>query len=209
MEVFMRFRILPREEKFFTLFNELAKNTVEGAQKLLELVRDYNDVERKCRAISSIEHEADKVTHEVMDKLNKSFITPLEREDIRALALCLDTVMDDIEATGERLLLYGVKKPTPQCEEMIEIIVKATGQIQKAVETLEDLRDVGVFTQEIKRLENQSDAIARERIGRLFQEENDIRELIRWKEIYEHLEACADRCVDVADVIEDIVVKNS
>ncbi|MGH7298466.1 MAG: DUF47 domain-containing protein [Polyangiaceae bacterium] len=205
----MGFRILPREEKFFGLFNDLAKRVVEGAHKLLALVRDYSDIERQCRAIKDVEHEADLVTHEIIDRLNKSFVTPLEREDIRALALCLDSVVDDIEAIADCFFLYGVKKPTPQCEQMVEIIVKAVDQIQKAVESLQNLKEVGVFTSEIKRLENMSDVVARERIGKLFSEENDIRELIRWKEIYEQLESCADRCEDVADVIEDIVVKNA
>jgi predicted phosphate transport protein (TIGR00153 family) len=205
----MAWSILPREEKFFTLFSGLAEKVVEGAHALRDLVGDYTDVEKKARAIKTIEHDADMITHEVMDKLNKSFITPLEREDIRALAQYLDSVLDDIEGTADRFLLFGVTKPTPAAVEMVGVICQAAEQIEKAVDTLENLKEVQPFLIEINRLENLADNIAREQIGKLFHEEQDLRELLRWKEIYEQLESCADRCEDVADTIEDIVVKNA
>jgi hypothetical protein len=187
----------------------MAAKVVEGAHRLRDLASDFTDVEAKAKKIKEIEHEGDILTHEVLDKLNKSFITPLEREDIRALAQYLDDVLDDIEGTADRLILYGVKKPTPAVVEMVGIVCKATEQIQKAVDTLENLREIHVFLVEINRLENMADNISREQIGRLFREEPDLRELLRWKEIYEQLESCADRCEDVADTIEDIVVKNA
>jgi predicted phosphate transport protein (TIGR00153 family) len=205
----MVWSILPREEKFFTLFAELAAKVTEGARRLQELVTNYTDVEAKTRAIKEIEHEGDLITHEVLDKLNKSFITPLEREDIRALAQYLDDVLDDIEATADRFLLFGVTRPTSAAIEMVGIIVKATVQIQKAVDSLENLKEIHVFVVEINRLENMADNVCREEIGKLFHHEQDLREVLRWKEIYEQLESCADRCEDVADTIEDIVVKNA
>jgi uncharacterized protein len=205
----MQWSIIPREEKFFVLFAQHASKVVEGAHMLRDLLADYTDVEARVKALRFVEHEADVITHEILDKLNKTFITPLERDDIRALAEYLDTVLDDIEGVANRLLLYGIEKPTPQAREMMTLICQATEQIEKAVASLQNLKQIHVFVIEINRLENMADAISREMIGRLFSEERDVRELIRWKDIYEKLERCADRCEDVANVIEDIVVKNA
>lgn len=205
----MRIAIVPREEKFFALFREMAIKVVRGAHLLRDLMADYSDAEAKTKAIRTVEHEADLVTHEVLDRLNKSFITPIEREDIRALAQYLDTVLDDIEGIANRMLAYGVERPTPQALELTNLICQATEQIQKAIDSLQNLKQIHIFVIEINRLENMADNISREMIGRLFREEQDIRELIRWKDIYEKLERCADRCEDVANVIEDIVVKNA
>lgn len=205
----MGWSLAPKEKRFFGQFERLAAKVVEGAHLLRDLMTDYTDVERKIRAIRAVEHDADIITHEVMDTLNKSFITPIEREDIRSLAQYLDTVLDDIEGTANRFLLYRVERPTPQAIEMTSLICQATEQIQKAINSLENLRQIHIFVVEINRLENMADNISREMIGRLFEEEQDVRELIRWKDIYEKLERCADRCEDVANVIEDIVVKNA
>lgn len=205
----MAWSIVPRQRKFFDLFEQLAVKVVEGAHLLRGLMSDYTNVEAKILAIRAVEHDADIITHEVMDTLNKSFITPMEREDIRSLAQYLDTVLDDIEGTANRFLLYHVEKPTPQAFEMTNLICQASEQILKAVKELENLKQIHIFVVEINRLENMADNISREMIGKLFEEEKDIRELIRWKDIYEKLERCADRCEDVANVIEDIVVKNA
>lgn len=205
----MAWSIVPRQRKFFDMFERLAAKVVEGAHLLRALMSDYTNVEAKILAIRAVEHEADIITHEVMDTLNKSFITPIEREDIRSLAQYLDTVLDDIEGTANRFLLYHVEKPTPQAFEMTNLICQATEQILKAVKELENLKQIHIFVVEINRLENMADNISREMIGRLFEEEKDVRDLIRWKDIYEKLERCADRCEDVANTIEDIVVKNA
>jgi hypothetical protein len=205
----MGFSLLPREERFFELFNRMAAKVVEGAQRFLDLVENYADVHEKVKRIQELEHEADLVAHEAMDRLNKSFITPLDREDIRALVLYLDDVMDDIEGVATRFHLYAIPKPTPEACELARIVRRAADEIQKAVQTLEEHRSLAIFVVEIKRLENQADQISREQVARLFREEKDVRELLKWKEIYEKLEACVDRCEDVADVIEDIVVKNA
>lgn len=205
----MRISIVPREEKFFALFKEMAAKVVQGAHLLRELMTDYSDLDAKTKAIRTVEHEADLITHEILNKLNKSFITPIEREDIRSLAQYLDTVLDDIEGVANRLQAYGIEKPTAQAIEMTSLICQATEQIQKAIGSLQKLKSIHIFSVEINRLENMADNISREMIGKLFREEADVRELIRWKEIYEKLERCSDRCEDVANVIEDIVVKNA
>jgi hypothetical protein len=205
----MGFSILPREEKFFTLFDRMAAKVVEGAERFRELIENYVDVAEKAKRIKEVEHEADVIAHEVMDKLNKSFITPMDREDIRSLVMYLDDVIDDIEATADKFALYDIKKPTPEAAEMVRIICRATEEIAKAVRSLEQPQNLNIFLVEINRLENQADQICREQLAKLFKSEPDVRELLKWKEVYEQLEACADRCEDVADVIEDIVVKNA
>ena len=205
----MGFSLLPRADDFFVLFDRMAAKLVDVSTRFREMIENYVDVHQKSRVIKELEHEADLITHEVMDKLNKSFITPLEREDIRALAMYLDSVVDDIEATASKFDLFDLKKPTPAAAEMARIICKAAEEIQKAVKNIERPQSLTQFLIEIKRLENQADHVCREQIGKLFREEPDVREILKWKEIYEQLEACADRCEDVADVIEDIVVKNA
>jgi predicted phosphate transport protein (TIGR00153 family) len=205
----MGWSVVPKERRFFALFARLSAKVVEGAHLLQDLMTDYTRIEAKILLIRAVEHEADIITHEVLDALNKSFITPIEREDIRALAQYLDTVLDDIEGTANRFTLYHVKKPTPQAIEMSRLICQATEQIHQAVQSLENLKQIHIFVVEINRLENMADNISRAMIGKLFEEEQDVRELIRWKDIYEKLERCADRCEDVANIIEDIVVKNT
>lgn len=205
----MGWSLLPREEKFFHLFDRMAAKVVEGAHRFRDLLEDYTDVVQKAKRIKEVEHEADLIAHEVMDKLNKSFITPFDREDIRALVMYLDDVIDDIEATADKLALFEVKKPTAAAAEMARIICKATEEIQKAVNQIEAPQTLNIFLVEINRLENMADNICREQLAKLFREEPDVRELLKWKEVYERLESCADRCEDVADVIEDIVVKNA
>ncbi len=205
----MAWSLIPREPKFFALLRKLAGKVVEAAHLFRDFLADYTSIETKAMHIKTVEHEADLLTHEVIDLLNKSFVTPLDRDDIRALAQYLDDVVDDIEAAVNCFVLYGVKKPTPEAAELVGLIVLAAEQIEKAVASLEDLREASAFLVEIHRLENMADAISREMIGKLFHQEPDLRELLRWKEIYERLESCADRCEDVADTIEDIVVKQA
>ncbi len=201
--------LVPKEEKFFDLFEQQAAKVVAGAHLLRDLVESYVDVESKAARLKEVEHDGDLIIHEIMDKLNRSFITPIERDDIRALAQFLDDVLDDVEGVGARLVMFGVKKPTAACQELVRIICRAAEEIEKAVKNLKDLQNLGVFLVEVSRLENQADHITREQIGKLFREEQDLRELIRWKEIYQRLENCADRCEDVGNIIEDIVVKNA
>ena len=205
----MGFSLLPREERFFELFDRMTAKVVEGSQRFVELLESYSDLQAKVKHIQSLEHDADRIAHEVMDKLNKSFITPFDREDIRSLTLYHDDVLDDVESAAVLFHLYEIAQPTPQAIELARLIKRAADQIQKAVRQIEKPTNLQEFVAEIGRLENESDNICREEIGRLFREEKDLRQLLKWKEIYERLEACADRCADVADVIEDIVVKNA
>src|SRR5688572_10492138 len=188
----MGWSLLPREEKFFVLFDRMAAKVVEGAHRFRDLIENYTDVADKATRIKEVEHEADLIAHEVMDKLNKSFITPLEREDIRSLVMYLDDVIDDIEATSSKLVMFAIKKPTAEAAELTRIICRAAEEIEKAVKSLEAPKNLTIFLVEINRLENQADLICREQVAKLFREETDVRELLKWKEIYEQLEACAD-----------------
>jgi hypothetical protein len=204
------FSIFPKIDRFFDLFSLSASNIRVGAEQLLNLVQDFRDVEKKAVRLKEVESEGDRITHEIIDFLNSSFITPIDREDIYALAGKLDDVLDEIEGVSSRIHLFGVDKPTPECVELVNIVVHATEAIEKAVKNLKKYSGLKSFLVEIHRLENQADQITRGLIAKLFNEESDnVIELIKWKEIYGRLEHTADRCEDVANVIEDIAVKNA
>jgi predicted phosphate transport protein (TIGR00153 family) len=202
-------RLIPKEEKFLDMFSASAKNVLEGAKALTDLVHNYTDVEDKVRKIEQIEHQGDNILHEIMDKLNKTFITPFEREDIHKLASELDDVLDAIEGIASRLYNFKIPDPTPECIRLVNIIYEAATQIEKAVSDLVHFRSLLPFCIEINRLENEADQISQQMIGRLLDEEPDWRVAIKWKEIYGRLETAADHCENIANVIEGIVVKST
>ncbi|MGB8657751.1 MAG: DUF47 family protein [Candidatus Zixiibacteriota bacterium] len=202
-------RLIPKEEKFFHMFEASAKNVLEGAKALKALVYDYTDVEQKVLNIEQIEHQGDNIFHEIMDKLNKTFITPIDREDIHKLASELDDVLDAIEGIASRLYNFKIPQPTPECIRLVNIIYQAATQIEKAVSDLEHFRSLLPFCIEINRLENEADQISQQMIGQLLDEEPDWRVAIKWKEVYARLETAADHCENIANVIEGIVVKST
>jgi len=202
-------RLVPKEEKFFDMLKASAENLLKGAQALKDLVDDYTDVEKKVRNIKNIEHDGDTIIHEIMDKLNKTFITPIEREDIHILATELDDVLDAIEGIASRLYNFKIPQPTPECVRLVNIIYQAVEQIQKAISDLEHFDDLMPFCIEINRLENEADQISQQMVGQLLDKEPDWRVAIKWKEIYGRLETAADHCENIANVIESIVVKSA
>jgi len=202
-------RLLPREEKFFDLFKDSAKNLLEGAQALKDLVNNYQDVEIKVKRIKDIEHRGDIIFHDITDKLNKTFVTPLDREDIHHIASELDDVLDAIEGISSRLLIFKIDKPTPACIRLVDIIYQGVVQIEKAVSDLEHFNNLHPFCIEINRLENEADVISQSITAQVLDEEPDWRTAIKWKEIYGRLETAADHCQNIADAIETIVVKNA
>ena len=205
-----RFSLFPRNERFFDLFSLSASNIRLAAEQLLNMVQDFTNVEEKAERLKEVESEGDRITHEIIDFLNSSFITPIDREDIYALAGKLDDVLDEIEGVSSRLHLFSLEKPTPECVELVQIVVRASEAIEKAIKNLKHFSDLKGFIVEIHRLENQADQITRKMVAQLFNNgQNDVVGLIKWKEIYSRLEHTADRCEDVANVIEDIVVKNT
>jgi uncharacterized protein len=206
----MKIRLFPKDEKFFELFRNDAANLKEGVEALQDLVNQYDDIDKKSQKIKSIEHQGDILTHDIITRLRSTFITPLEREDIHALASGLDDVLDCIEGVASRLNYLKVSSPTPEMKKLVDIISQAVTQIYEAITNLEKLGRVPAFCREVNNLEYQADIIGQHAIADLFektQRVEDLKELIKLKEIYERLERAADRCEDVANVIESISVK--
>ena len=203
------FNLIPRETRFYDLFEQQSALIVKAAGLLHELVHSFADARVKVKAIEDVEHEGDQITHEVVRRLNTTFITPLDREDIHGLISRLDDVLDYIEAAAERLVLYRIKEPTRACREMAEVIVRITQATDRAVRCLRARAD-GEFHEhavEANRLENAADDLLRDSLAALFEEQSDPIEVIKWKEIYETMEIVTDRCEDVANVIEGIILK--
>jgi len=207
-----RFQILPTEVKFFDWFNKSAQNVLEGAQLLHQLLSDYTDVESRVAQITEVEHHGDFIVHETMDLLSRTFITPLEGDEIRALASRLDDVVDYIEAAADALLLYKVQQPIPEAEHLSRLLLRMAEQVCQAIPLLADkkrLSEVQKNTIEINRLENEADRVLRMGLARLVEQRDDWFELFRWKEILQIIEEATDRCEDVADVLGAVVQKNA
>ena len=205
------FRLIPQEVQFFDLFERSAKLLLEGGKVLQEAVADFKELPAKAQRLERLEHDADQVTHEIMASLNRTFITPIDREDIHQLATALDDVMDFMEAVTERLILYKVKQITPQFKAIAHVIARQIGEIHLMIPRLRALRhaDILVHCIEINRLENEGDRIAREAVAELFDKGGDPLEVMKWRELYDLLETATDKCEDVAVVIEGIFLKNA
>jgi len=204
-------RLIPRETKFFDMFTEIASNVVEGAQVLSDLLHDY-DYERLPAAvqkIKEIEHRGDDMTHRILIKLNQTFITPFDREDIHLLAASLDDVLDFINGASDRLLTYKITQPSPSAKILAGIILKQTEELKKAVSLLNKNAHLLEHCVEVNRLENEADQVSREAIGRLFDGGYDPITLIKLKELLEILEDASDRAEDAANVLESVVLKNA
>jgi predicted phosphate transport protein (TIGR00153 family) len=204
-------RLIPRETKFFEMFEEIAGNLVVGAQALSELLHnyDYEQMPRAVERIGDIEHRGDDMTHRLLVKLNQTFITPFDREDIHMLASSLDDVLDFIFSASYRLLNYKITQPSPSAKVLAGIILKQTEELQKAVSLLNKDSRLLVHCVEVNRLENEADQVSREAIGRLFDSSPDPITLIKLKELLEILEEASDKAEDVANVLETVVLKNA
>jgi predicted phosphate transport protein (TIGR00153 family) len=204
------FGLIPKEEKFFAMFREMSANIIEGAQLLKDMLDNFSDPAGSQRKIKEIEHKGDTITHEIIKKLNKSFITPFDREDIYALSSALDDILDLIDACAQRIMMYNVEKTTPESKELAFLILKSCQTIDKIVGLLGGkLEPISAYCIEVNALENEADRVCREAISRLFDEEKDPIQLIKWKEIYETLETTTDKCEDAANILESVVVKNA
>ena len=205
----MKFRLFPRDEDFFALFAKQGALVREGCEQLHEMLTKFDDLEDRAKRLKDVEHRGDLVTHEIFERLNKTFITPLEREDIHQLASGLDDVLDSVEAIGSRLVMFNIRNTTPEAIQLSEILVRCGVQIEKAVGSLKDFKNVMAFAIELNRLENEADLISRQVVADLFSGKHDVMDVLRWKEIYGRLESAADQAEDVANTIESIVIKNS
>ena len=202
-------RLLPREERFFVLFVKQAQNIQVGAEALLKMLSQYTGVPEQVQSIKAIEHEGDELTHNLLTMLNQTFVTPLDREDIHELSSTLDDVIDLIDAAASRFVLYRVNKVRQGTIELVNVLVSATAELTAAVRALSTPEKAMKHCIEINRYENESDRICRTLIAKLFDEEKDSVQIIKWKEIFEVIETAVDKCEDVANVIEGIVIKSA
>ncbi len=202
-------RLIPREMKFFDLFAELSASLTEGAKLLRETLANPHDLDLRVEQIQAIEHQGDKTTHAIISKLNQTFITPFDREDIHRLASSLDDVLDFVNAAAVRLVMYKIAQPPPEAAELAGLIVLQTEELAKGVSLLEKNGAVMKHCDEINRLEDVADHVSRKAIADLFERERDPVQLIKIKELYEVLEYATDKAEDAANVLEAIVLKSA
>ncbi|MGH2748488.1 MAG: DUF47 domain-containing protein [Actinomycetota bacterium] len=202
-----RLRLIPREESFFDLFEELAQKVAHGAAQLLDLLKDYSDLDRKTGRILDTEHEGDELTHEVMRRLNTTFVTPFDREDIYRLASRLDDVLDHVEATAEFLQLHKIERPLPQMVALTETLHTAAEKTAAAMPGLRKMKHMEEYWVEINRLENEGDRFYRRTIAELFSGDYKAMDVLKWKDIIEEIEQAIDKLEDVANTVESIVLK--
>lgn len=204
--------LVKKEEAFFEMFERATRNLIASVQVFEEAVKDFGQLERGVQRLDELEHEGDIITHEIMDKLNRTFITPLERDDIHAITAGVDDVLDLTEEVADRIYLYKLPKPTSHLVEMAKILAQAAAEAAKAINSLKDLkrpRRILDYTIEINRLENEGDMLMKHAMVELFEKNESPMEVIKWKEVYESLEKAIDKCEDLAVVIEAVVVKNA
>lgn len=204
------FRLLPREEKYFELFNRQAAYVVAASEQLHLLFEDFANRERYVNKVTEIENLCDEVTHEVIKRLNQTFITPIDREDIHALAGGLDDIVDAIEYTARRVMLYRIEGPTPHAQNMTGVLTRLSVELEKGIKSLEkDGQSTMQSCIAIHTLESEGDVYHHAAIDSLFAQEQNALTIIKYKELYEKLERAIDRCEDVSNVLEAIVLKNS
>ena len=202
-------KILPREETFFQMFNELAENIDAGAKAIVDLLENYSNVPVQVEIIKGLEHKGDNITHALMKRLDQTFITPFDREDIHELSSKIDDVLDLTDAAASRLVTYRVESIRPGVADLAKVLKLATGEVVAAIKVLEKHDHILDHCIEINRLENEGDRLSRALIAHLFDEEKDPVQIIKWKEIIEVLETAIDKCEDVANVIESVILKNA
>jgi len=201
--------LIPRDNTFFEMFSQMAENLIAGARTLVGLFTDYTDLDAKVAEIRRIERVGDEMTHAVLTKLNQSFITPFDREDIHQLTSSLDDVLDLMNAACARIIMYRITNPPPVALELSRVILLQSQEVQRALSLLRKNGDILTHCVEINRLENEADVVSRAAIGQLFDQEKDPITLLKGKELIEFLELATDKAEDVANVLETIVLKSS
>jgi len=199
----------PRDRVFFELFEEAGQNILHAADLLDRMLRNYPDSKELARDILICEHEGDRITHDIINRLNHTFVTPIDREDILALASALDDIVDFTEEVADYLGLYKIEAPMDQAIRLAHVLLLASQQVAEAIPLLRGFRDLSHYTVEINRLENEGDRITREAVASLFQNGIDPMVVIRWKDLFERLEEAIDAAEHVANILEGIVIKNS
>jgi predicted phosphate transport protein (TIGR00153 family) len=200
---------VPRDREFFDLFEEASANILRAADLLDRMLRNYPDTKELAREILLCEQEGDRITHDIVQRLNQTFVTPIDREDILELASTLDDIVDYTEEVADYLGLYKVEAPMEQAQRLAHILLQAARQISEAMPRMRDFKDISHFTVEIHRLENEGDRVTREAIASLFDNGIDPMVVIRWKDLFERLEEAIDATERVANTLSGIVIKNS
>jgi predicted phosphate transport protein (TIGR00153 family) len=207
----VRLSLMPREHKFFDLFEESAKNTTQAAKSLKEMIDTWQFLDSRMAEITELEHQGDSITHNIISLLHRTFVTPFDRADIAELAHTMDDIVDFIHASADAMFIYKIDKPTQRAKELVDVIVQGAVEVEKAVAGLRHKNEFKQMLErcvEINRLENMADRIYRAAIGELFENTSDMAQIIKWREIYEHMESATDRAEDVANVLEGVALKN-
>lgn len=205
-------RLMPREGRFFELFNEHAEELVLGARELATLMTSGDDAERRAYNIESIEKRGDKIAHMAIELLHRTFITPLDRDDIHQLVSKMDDILDVIEDTSQSIYVYDVHSITPEARRLAELCVACVDKVKAAVSMLSNMdnaKAIMIVCQDIDRLESEADHVMRSAMAKLFRDEPDVKQVMKMRSVYEMLECVTDRCEDVANVIQGIVLENS
>lgn len=205
----MRIQLTPQKREFFELFARASTNTIEISQALVMLLERFpEEGDSSIRAIRELEHEGDRVTHDIIDLLNRTFVTPFDRDDMVRLAGALDDICDHVDEAAGNIGSFGVRTVRPRAKEQAQVILRCAEKLHEAIEKLDGFKDSRRQLVELRELEDEGDRLAREAVSELFASEQDAIALVRWKDIYERLEEAIDACENAADVLEAILVKN-
>jgi predicted phosphate transport protein (TIGR00153 family) len=210
--VMVRLPFIPKEQKFSELFEESAQNIVKASQALKEMVGSWQFIDSRVAEITELEHQGDTIAHQILSLVNRTFVTPFDREDIALLAHTMDDVIDFVHAAADAMFIYKIDSPTQRSKELADIIVQAAAEVERAVFGLRrrsGLKEILERCVEINRLENMADRVFRAAMAELFDDATDITLVIKWREIYEHMESATDRCEDVANVLEGVALKHA
>ena len=205
-------KLLPKETSFFDFFEQHAALTIEGAKEFLSLASTGANIAAKAKRIKEIEHETDVITHRCVEALHKTFITPIERDSIHLLITRMDDIMDLIEAASERIVLYEITEMTQEARDFADVLLRSTEELGAALHGLRDMKHADEVLKkciDVNRLENEADTILRAAVAKLYKQERDAIVVLKWKEIYDYLESATDRCEDVANIIEGIVLEHA
>jgi hypothetical protein len=205
----MRLKFIPREKAFFEQFKRAAENMIWGAELFQGMVGNFSDPKSSHRAIVDAEHRGDDITHEIINALNSTFVTPLDREDIHALASGIDDVMDYVEAAADMLVLHNVEQPTEAVQNQAAVLVRACEAIGQAIKRLGTFKELEPFWEQVHAIEKEGDRIFRQTVAELFNGQYKAMDVLKWKEIYDQVEAAIDQCEKIADTLEAIVLKNA
>ena len=202
-------RILPRDEKFYELFTELSKRLTASATLLCEMFSRPAELDAKVGKIKELEHQADKLTHDIIDRIDRTFVTPFDREDIHALAGALDDVIDLIDGTARRATIFRIQKTRPAAGVLADVLARAATKVEEGVRDMKNAKHVYTVAEQLKVLEEEGDAVYHDAMGALFAEGGDALEVVKWKDLYDKIEDALDQCEDVGNVLHSIALKNA